>query len=86
VNIGNGQPEKADVERSDVCAVPAASVVGENFLAFVLAQALCEKLGGDSLQELLLNYRAYREQISRVRRVRPEEERAGAQKTEGGRE
>ncbi|HYF49478.1 MAG TPA: chorismate synthase, partial [Planctomycetota bacterium] len=68
VDLTTGEPMKADIERSDFCAVPAASVVGENFLAFVLAQALCEKFGGDSLQEMKLNYRTYREQISRVRR------------------
>jgi chorismate synthase len=85
VNLATGAPMKASVERSDVCAVPAASIVGENFLAFVLAQALCEKLGGDSLQEMLLNFKCYREQISRVPRVRAGEKQP-AQKAEGGRE
>ena len=72
VSLATGEAMKADIERSDFCALPAAAVVGENFLSFVLAQALCEKLGGDSLQEMLLNYRNYREQLSRVRR--PHEE------------
>ena len=49
----------AAVERSDVCAVPAASVVGENVVAFVIADALVEKFSGDSLDELRRNYDAY---------------------------
>src|SRR5215813_2493905 len=48
----------AAVERSDVCAVPAAAVVGEAMVAFVLADALIEKFGGDSMDELLANWRA----------------------------
>jgi len=67
VNLKTGKPEHADIERSDYCALPAASVVGENFLSFVLAQALCEKLGGDSLSEMKRNYDGYLEQISRPR-------------------
>jgi chorismate synthase len=47
------------VERTDITAVPAAGVVGEAVVAFELAQALCEKLGGDSLAEMLRNHRAY---------------------------
>ncbi|MFH0939976.1 MAG: chorismate synthase, partial [Planctomycetota bacterium] len=66
VNLTTREPMKASVERSDVCAVPAASIVGENFLAFVLAQALCEKFGGDSLQEIQLNFNCYQKQISRI--------------------
>ena len=67
VDLRTGEPMQADVERSDYCALPPACVVGENMLAIVLAQALCEKFGGDSLQEMLLNYKSYREQISRIR-------------------
>jgi chorismate synthase len=70
VNLNSGEAMKADVERSDYCAVPAAAVVAENFLSFILAQALCEKFGGDSLQEMRLNHKNYREQISRARRER----------------
>jgi chorismate synthase len=81
VNLGTGEPMKADIERSDFCALPAAAVVGENFLSFILAQALCEKLGGDSLQEMQLNYKNYREQLSRVRRSTH-----GGQKAEGGKQ
>jgi chorismate synthase len=50
----------AAIERSDVCAVPAAAVVGEAMVAIVLAAALLEKFGGDSLVELLENWKAFR--------------------------
>ena len=50
---------KASVERSDTCAVPAAAVVGEAAAAFVIAQALCEKFGGDSITEMKRNYDGY---------------------------
>jgi chorismate synthase len=49
----------ATVERSDVCAVPAAAVVGEAMVAIVLADAAIEKFGGDSMEELLANWRSY---------------------------
>jgi chorismate synthase len=49
----------AAIERSDVCAVPAAAVVGEAMVAFVLADAALEKFGGDSLEEVLENWRSY---------------------------
>src|SRR4051794_23626788 len=54
----------AAVERSDVCAVPAAAVVGEAMVAFVLADALIEKFGGDSIQELLRNWQSFRDRTS----------------------
>jgi chorismate synthase len=50
----------AAIERSDVCAVPAAAVVGEAMVALVLADALLEKFGGDSLDELLDNWKSFR--------------------------
>src|SRR4051812_58217 len=50
----------AAIERSDVCAVPAAAVVGEAMVAIVLAEALLEKFGGDSIDELLENWKAFR--------------------------
>jgi chorismate synthase len=50
----------AAIERSDVCAVPAAAVVGEAMVAIVLAEALLEKFGGDSVEELLENWKAFR--------------------------
>jgi chorismate synthase len=49
----------AAVERSDVCAVPAAAVVGEAMVAFVLADALIEKFGGDSIDELVASWKAF---------------------------
>ncbi len=48
--------ENAFKERSDVCAVPAASIVGEGILSLVLADAFCEKFGGDSIEEMLNNF------------------------------
>ena len=53
-----GEIAKADVERSDVCAVPAAAVVGEAMAAFVIANFIIEKLGGDSMDELKRNLAA----------------------------
>jgi chorismate synthase len=52
VDLAGGQPAGTRYERSDVCAVPRAVVVGEAMVAFVLADALLEKLGGDSLAEM----------------------------------
>jgi chorismate synthase len=53
VDIATGQPAPTQYQRSDVCAVPAASVVGEAMVAWVLADALVEKRGGDHLAEML---------------------------------
>jgi chorismate synthase len=47
-----------EYQRSDVCAVPAAAVVVEAMIAWVLADALAEKLGGDSLAEMRARYAA----------------------------
>jgi chorismate synthase len=52
VDVRTGRTKKASTERSDICALPAASVVGENITCFVLAQAVLEKFGGDSMQEI----------------------------------
>ncbi|MFQ6116670.1 MAG: chorismate synthase [Candidatus Bipolaricaulia bacterium] len=52
VDLITKQPKKAHRERSDVCAVPAAAVVGEAVLALVLADLLLEKFGGDSMEEI----------------------------------
>ena len=49
VDVATKEPRKAFKERSDICAVPAAAVVAEAAVAFVLAQALLEKFGGDSI-------------------------------------
>jgi chorismate synthase len=60
VNLATGQPEKTTYERSDFCAVPRAVPVGESMLALVLADALIEKLGGDSLDEIRPRFEALR--------------------------
>ena len=52
VNLETKQPESASYERSDICAVPAASVIVENVVAFEVARALVDKFGGDSLLEM----------------------------------
>ena len=52
VDMKTGKSKKASTERSDVCALPAASVVAENVTAFVLVQAILEKFGGDSMNEI----------------------------------
>ena len=59
VNMKTKKVEKADFERSDVCAVPAGSVIGEALVAYVLADAFLEKFGGDSLREIRRNYAGY---------------------------
>ncbi len=52
VDLRSGEATRAHVERADTCAVPAAAVIGESLLALVLAEAVLEKFGGDSLGEL----------------------------------
>jgi chorismate synthase len=63
VDLETREPAKAAYERSDVCVVPAAGVIGEAMVAIVLAQALLEKFGGDSLAETRRNYNGYLEQV-----------------------
>jgi len=59
VDLATGENIDASrYERSDVCVVPAAGVVGEAMMAIVLAEACIEKYGGDSLDEMLRNYRS----------------------------
>ncbi|MFQ5341018.1 MAG: chorismate synthase [Anaerolineae bacterium] len=60
VDLATGEPATTAYERSDYCAVPRAVVVGEAMVAFVLADALLEKLGGDSLVELRPRFEALR--------------------------
>lgn len=64
-DVRTGRAQPAHVERADVCAVPAASVVGEAVVAIELACAALEKFGGDSMAELLRNLRAFRRQVAR---------------------
>jgi chorismate synthase len=56
INLTTKQPQEASYERSDVCAVPAASVIVENVVAFEIAAAVVDKFGGDSLAELRARY------------------------------
>ncbi|MCI0483793.1 MAG: chorismate synthase [candidate division NC10 bacterium] len=59
VDLETKEPFEATVERSDVCAVPAAGVIGEAVVAFEVAVTLREKFGGDSLEEMRQNFDAY---------------------------
>jgi chorismate synthase len=63
VDLVTREPASAAYERSDVCVVPAAGVVGEAMVALVLAHAFLEKFGGDSLVETRRNFDAYLEQV-----------------------
>ena len=60
VDLATGEPATSHYERSDICAVPRAVVVGEAMVAFVLADALLAKLGGDSLAEIRPRFAALR--------------------------
>jgi chorismate synthase len=64
VEIDTHQPGRAAVERSDVCAVPAAGIVGEAVVAWEVACALREKLGGDSLEEMREHWTAYNRMLT----------------------
>lgn len=61
INLETKEPESASYERSDVCAVPAASVIIENVVAFEVARALVDKFGGDSLQEMQAHWKLFEE-------------------------
>jgi chorismate synthase len=63
VDIMTKEPALAFKERSDVCAVPAAAVIGEAMIAIELVSAVLEKFGSDSLDELICNYRNYTKRI-----------------------
>jgi len=63
VDIDTKQEERATFERSDITVVPAAGVIGEAMVALVLATAMREKFGGDSLGEMKRNFEGYREQL-----------------------
>jgi len=63
VDLETREPALAAYERSDVCVVPAAGVIGEAMVAIVLAQAFLDKFGGDSLAETRRNYEGYLEQV-----------------------
>ena len=59
VDLDTGEPVQAHFERSDVCQVPPAGVIGEAMVALVLADAFMEKFGGDSIPETRRNYQGY---------------------------
>ena len=63
VNLKTRETVEATVERSDVCAVPAAAVVAEAVVAIEMATAVLEKFGGDSMEELNENLSAYRKHV-----------------------
>lgn len=63
VDVATGNADVAFRERSDVCAVPAASVVGEHMVAWTLAAAFVEMFGGDTVQDLEQRVSAYRERV-----------------------
>ncbi len=62
INLETKEPEAAAYERSDICAVSAASVIVENVVAFEVARALVDKFGGDSLQEMKARWDLFHEQ------------------------
>ncbi|HEX3601501.1 MAG TPA: chorismate synthase [Lacipirellulaceae bacterium] len=59
INLETKQKQEASYERSDICAVPAASVIVENVVAFEVAAALIEKFGGDNLPEMKARYELF---------------------------
>ena len=59
VDLRSGKKADAHYERSDICVVPAAGVIGEAMLAIVVTNAMLEKFGGDHLKETLANYKNY---------------------------
>ncbi|WP_153394323.1 chorismate synthase [Ornithinicoccus halotolerans] len=79
VDVATGEPATAIHQRSDVCAVPAAGVVAEAMVALVLAEAVLEKFGGDSVPEVRRNVAGYLEAVPGALRGRwatPESEHA----------
>lgn len=65
VDMESGAPAKAVRERSDVCAVPAAGVVGEQMMAWVLAAEYMRKFGGDTVQDFLSSLEVYRKRLAK---------------------
>ncbi len=65
VDLATGRPADTHYRRSDVCAVPAAAVVGEAMVAWVLAEALMEKIGGDSISEMKARWKQASAQAAR---------------------
>jgi chorismate synthase len=65
VDMITKEPVEAAYERSDICAVPAAGVIGEAMIALVIAGACLEKFGGDSMAETKRNYDSYIEYVKK---------------------
>ncbi len=65
VDLETGEPARSAYERSDVTAVPACGVIAEAMLAFVLADALLESIGGDRMEDVLARLGAHRERVGR---------------------
>ena len=63
IDVTTGEAAKAINQRSDVCAVPAAAVIAEAMVALVLAEAVLEKFGGDSISEVQRNFKSYNENL-----------------------
>ena len=59
VDLKTHEPAMSHFERSDICVIPAAGVVGEAMVALVLADAFRQKFGGDSIAEIEKNYESY---------------------------
>ncbi|MDD3365088.1 MAG: chorismate synthase, partial [Syntrophomonas sp.] len=66
VNTNQWVEQKADVERSDICAVPAAGVVGESMMAYGIAAAFLDKFGGDFMGQIQENYDRYCDYVEKV--------------------
>lgn len=64
VDMESKETYEASIERSDVCAAPAAAVVGEAVVAWVIAASFLEKFGGDSLEEIRSNYKQFLKMVS----------------------
>jgi chorismate synthase len=61
VDLASGQPERTTYERSDFCALPRAVPIGEAMMALVIADALLEKIGGDSINEMRPRFESLRQ-------------------------
>jgi chorismate synthase len=77
IDLESGTDAAAAIERSDVCAVPAAAIVGEAMVALVLADAFLERFGGDSVDEVRHRYAEWQRQVEE-RFTRPRQESASS--------
>ena len=66
IDLATGQAVSASKERSDTCAVPAASVVGEAMVSYVLADAVCTMFHADTMTDLCASLTAYQERLKKV--------------------